>query len=166
MMMTLLQDASFWTALCFVLFVILVAWKGAPAIRSTVDGRILRIRGEIENAQNLREQSEALLGEMNTKLKLAERESKAIIDQAEKQALQIEQNALEKLEALIERKQAQASEYQAHLQHQAEGELKAHASRLAIAGARAGLAGVMGREHGDQIFQQALQNISGALHRK
>ena len=59
----MLQDATFWVALSFVIFVALAFKKISGLILGGLDQRGAKIRQELEEAQRLREDAERILAE-------------------------------------------------------------------------------------------------------
>ena len=104
----LLQDASFWAAVSFVIFVILVWWKARAIIRGAVYARIERIRSEIETAENLRDESKNILKDLSLKYEEAKAKAQNIIDQAHKDSKIIVNEAADKTAEFIQRRESQA----------------------------------------------------------
>ncbi len=169
-MFDLLQDTSFWTAVSFVFFIILVAWKGRQPIADAVYGRIERIRNEIEAAKKIRSDSEILLHRANEDLKLAVSDSENMISNALKEAEFIIKNTETRAADLMSRQKAQAQERMNQLREQANQSLKEQMVYLSVAGAHAGLQdrllnrdqtsyGELGQQVVKQSLEQALSTI-------
>ena len=60
-MAALLQDPTFWTLVAFIVFVIALFKPVKKALIGGLDSRIAQVRSEVEQAQELREEAQALL---------------------------------------------------------------------------------------------------------
>ena len=55
-------DATFWVAISFVIFCLIIVYKKIPqVINNLLDNKINEIKSEIDNAKNLKNESEQLL---------------------------------------------------------------------------------------------------------
>ncbi len=128
----LLMDASFWVALSFVLFAIIL-WKfGKQAVLSALDARIENIKDDIKTAENLRIEAQELLAQYQRKQRDAEKEAARILDEAKKGASEIKKEAEKELKETIKRKEQQLEERVARLKQNAVEEIQAYAADLAI----------------------------------
>jgi F-type H+-transporting ATPase subunit b len=74
-------DATFWVAVSFVIFCLIIIYKKIPQIiNNLLDNKINEIKSEIDNAKNLKIESEQLLKKYNTKIEEARTESNKIIN--------------------------------------------------------------------------------------
>lgn len=100
----------------FLLLLVILAWKAAPAARKTAEGRHDEIQKALEEAARLRSQAKAKLDEYESKLAAAEQEissmvegmradaeadKKRIIAAAEAQAVALKKDAEERINAEI-----------------------------------------------------------------
>ena len=58
---SLIQDPTFWVAVAFVVFVVLVFKPIKGALIGGLDAKIAEIRREVEEAEKLREEAQSLL---------------------------------------------------------------------------------------------------------
>ena len=58
---SLIQDPTFWVAVAFVVFVVLVFKPIKGALIGGLDAKIAEIRQEVEEAEKLREEAQSLL---------------------------------------------------------------------------------------------------------
>ena len=77
------MDSTAWTAVAFVLFVIAVFKPAKNAILSGLDARIDEIRLQVEEAQQLREEAQALLANYQRQQREALKEAEDIVIRAE-----------------------------------------------------------------------------------
>jgi F-type H+-transporting ATPase subunit b len=129
-------NESAWVALGFALFVILVWKKAKQALNETLDARADKIRAELEEAQNLREEAKAQLDSFKSLKKEAEAEAKTIIANANEAAKRIRETAAIKAEENIARREAQAAEKIRASEAAMVNEIKAKTASLAAQAAR------------------------------
>ena len=68
-------DATFWVAISFVLFVILILYKKVPKfLLNQIDIKISELKNKIDEAENLKSSSEKLLGNVQGKLEKSEKD--------------------------------------------------------------------------------------------
>ena len=126
-------DASFWVAVCLILFFAALIWKGVhKAIGSSLDDRAAKIGSELEEARRLREEAQALLASYHRKQKEAEEQAEAIIVKARKDAEDMAEQARKDLKDRLERRAEIAEAKIANAEAQALSEVKAKAAQMAI----------------------------------
>jgi len=129
-------DATAAVALGFVIFVgVLIYFKVQKMILGALDERAGRIRNELEEAQRLREEAQALLASYERKQREALREAEAMRQHAREEAEREAQTAAAKLEENLKRREQLALEKVALAEAQAEQEVRAAAIDAAIAAA-------------------------------
>lgn len=127
------RDAEFWVLVAFILFVGVIAWKARGAILGALDGRAARIRAEIDEAQRLREEAQALLADYQRKQKQALGEAEAMIRGAEEEARRLKARTEAELAAALKRREQQALDRIAQAEAQALAEVRNLAADLAVA---------------------------------
>ena len=72
-------DATFWVAISFVIFCLIIVYKKIPqVINNLLDNKINEIKSEIDNAKNLKNESEQLLKKYKKKIEDAHMEKNQI----------------------------------------------------------------------------------------
>jgi F-type H+-transporting ATPase subunit b len=104
----MLQVAEFWVALAFIIFVAIAFKPARKAILSMLDDRAERIRGELEEAQRLREEAQSLLAGYQRRQRDALKEAEAIVAHAREEADRLRTSAAAELESSMRRREAQA----------------------------------------------------------
>ena len=101
-----------WVALAMlaVLLVMFVWAKVHKAIGAALDEKIDQIRKQLAEAEELREQAEALKAEYEAKAKSLDKERKAMLDRAAREADEIVAKAETDAAALVERRKRMAEE--------------------------------------------------------
>jgi len=132
----MLQDPTFWTAVAFAGFVLVLLYVKLPAmIGKLLDDRASAIRLELEEARNLREQAQTVLADYERRQRHAEKEAEDIIVQAKAEAQRLADETRVKLEASLERRMKLAEDKIARAEIQAIKEVRIQAAEIAIAAA-------------------------------
>ena len=80
-------DATFWVAVSFFIFLgVLIYFKIPQRIISALNENIVSIRNEVDNAEDLKEESKNILSEYEKKIGNAKNEVKEMIDAATEEA--------------------------------------------------------------------------------
>ena len=104
------QPAS-WTLVAFIIFVAIAIYLKAPSmIGKLLDEQIERVKKELSDAIELKEEANTLLAEYERKKEDAEKEAEIIVANAKERAKNYEQSALAKSEEIIKRQEAQSIE--------------------------------------------------------
>ncbi|WP_394763385.1 ATP F0F1 synthase subunit B [Phenylobacterium sp.] len=130
--MELIRDAHFWVGVAFVVFLgVLVlagvhklAWK---ALGDAGD----KVRGQLDEANRLREEAQALLARIQADREASEKHSAEILANAQDQAERMQVEAQARLAEQIERRGQLAERRIATAEAQAAAEVKAAAGELA-----------------------------------
>ena len=126
-------DSKFWVLVPLVLFLALIAYKGAfKAMGKSLDDRADKIKAELDEARRLREEAQQLLASYHRKQKEAEEQAEEIVKQARSDAENMAVQARKDLTERLERRAAQAEAKIANAEAQAMSEVKAKAADLAM----------------------------------
>jgi F-type H+-transporting ATPase subunit b len=128
-----LQGGEFWVLVAFILFVGFIVWKARKALVGGLDARAARIKAEIDEAQRLRDEAQALLADYQKKQREALGEAQAMIRQAEDEAKRLKAKAETELAAALKRREQQALDRIAQAEAQALAEVRNLAADLAVA---------------------------------
>ena len=80
-------DATFWVAVSFFIFIgVLIYFKIPQKISDTLSENINTIKSEVEDAENLKEESKNILSEYEKKISNAKTEVKTMLDVATSEA--------------------------------------------------------------------------------
>ncbi len=131
-------DATFWVGLSFLIFVAVLVFKFKVhrMLLSSLDARAERIRGELEEAQRLREEAQALLASYERKQRDALQEAEAMLEYAREEAEREAEIAMAKLEETLQRREQLSLEKISLAEAQAKQEVRDAAIEAAIAAAR------------------------------
>ena len=128
--MTITPEIS--VAIAFAIFVILVLWKGTRKITEGLDKRAERIRSQLDETQNLREEAQAALASYQRQQRDALAEAEQIIAQAEAEAVRLKEQAEGVMAATIKRREEQAVQRIAQAEASAVQDVRDQAVELAI----------------------------------
>ena len=128
--MTITPDIS--VAIAFVIFVVLVAWKGTKKLTAGLDQRADAIRKQLDETQNLREEAQAALASYQRQQRDALAEADEIVAQAKADAERMKVQAENVLTATIKRREEQAVERIAKAEATAIKDVRDQAIELAI----------------------------------
>lgn len=121
-----------WIALAMIAVFAILIWKKVPAaIGKALDKKIDAIRGQLAEAQALREEAEALKSEYAGKAAQAEAEAAAMVERARHEADALLAKAREDADALVERRGRMAEEKIAAEERAAVQKLRAAAADAA-----------------------------------
>lgn len=121
-----------WVALAMIAVFALFAWKKVHhAIAKALDEKIATIRNQLAEAEGLRKDAEALKAEYEAKAKSVDKERKAMLERARKEADEIVAKAQTDAEALIERRGRMAEDKIAAEERSAINQLRTAAATAA-----------------------------------
>jgi F-type H+-transporting ATPase subunit b len=159
----LLQDPVFWTAVAFVIFVVLMYRPLKKALLGALDGRIEQIRTEVEEAQRLREEAQTLLASYQRKQREAAQEAQEIIRQAREEAELHRKETETAMADLLKRQEALAVAKIAQAEAAAVQEVRDIAVDLAIAATQKILAEKVTGDLSDKIVDKAIAELPQKL---
>ena len=127
---------TFWALIALIIFLAIVLYLKAPSqVGKTLDDRADRIRREIEEARELKEEAKQQLAEYQRRRREAEQEAKDIVAAAKREASAILDEARRKNEEYVTRRTAMAETKIAQAESDAVAEVRATAVNVAIAAA-------------------------------
>jgi F-type H+-transporting ATPase subunit b len=161
--MHLLADAEFWVLLAAIIFVALV-WKPAHrTVLGSLDARASRIRTELDEARQLRDEAEKLLAEYRGKEREAAAEAELIVAHAREEAERLAAQSARNLETALARRQQLAEERIAQAEAKALEEIRAAAVDAAIAAARQVIAAEIDEARGGALLDAAIAALPTQL---
>ena len=163
-MSQLLESTYFWTALALVIFFGLIYWKGLSAIKQSLDARINRIRLELEEAENLKEEALATLQDYQRRQRNAIEQADQIITAAQAQAEHLKQEAQTKLEEILKRREAQAMDKIAQAEARALEEMRTLTINRVIQASTAILTAKLEGKNGEKAVDLAIADVKDKLH--
>jgi F-type H+-transporting ATPase subunit b len=131
-----LNDAEFWVALAFVVFLGLLGYLGVHRIvAKSLDDRAARIKAELDDARKIKDEAVELLAEYQRKRHAAEGEAQDIIAGAKAEAERLAAEAKARIEDFVARRTKMAEAKIAQAEAQAAADVRSAAAEAAIAAA-------------------------------
>jgi len=159
------SDPTFWVAVAFVMFVAGLVYLKVPGmVTKALDDRADRIRTELEEAQRLREEAQAMLADYQRKQREMENEAKSIIEQAKEEAAALASEAKAKLEASLERQAAIAEQKIAQAEEQALKDVRMSAADLSIRAAEALVAEGLTAQKATALIDESIADLKTKLN--
>jgi F-type H+-transporting ATPase subunit b len=163
--MELMGDPEFWVGIGTLLFLGILLWQKVPSlITSALDARAAAIAKELDEAQRLRTEAEALLADYKKKRAQAEGEAASILAEAKAEAERFATESRAAIAAQIERRGKQAEEKIAQAEAQAVAEMRALAADRAIAAAEALLTARLDDKRAADLVKRSLEEIPSKLN--
>jgi len=126
-------DATFWVAISFVLFIVLILYKKVPKfVLNQIDIKISELKNKIDEAENLKSNSEKLLSDIQGKLEKSEKDRTEIIKKAQKISEDEITITKEKMQRSLENKEATAFNKIKQAKNDAISQIKKEATEIAI----------------------------------
>ncbi len=145
------------------LFVFFVMFKAGGAILGMLDERGNKVRRQLAEAQKLREEAQAILGEMKAKQEAAKEDAAKIVAQAKADAEHARAKAMADLEASIANRQAAAAQKIRQAEISAVEEVKQRAIELASQAATKVLANHLAAGNASGYMDTALKEVQSRL---
>jgi F-type H+-transporting ATPase subunit b len=162
--MHLLTDAHFWVGIAFVVFLAVLVFAGVHTFAWKALGDAGdKVRAQLDEANRLREEAQALLTRIQTDREASEKLSAEILANAEDQAQRMQVEAQARLAEQIERRGQLAERRIATAEAQATAEVKAAAGELAAQMAEQVLAARIAGAKTDPLIDAAIGQLAGKL---
>jgi F-type H+-transporting ATPase subunit b len=156
--------AEFFVLLGFLVFVGILVYLGAHrAVLKALDARGEAIAAELAQAAKLRDEATALLASFEKRTAEADATAAAIVAEARAQAVQLADEAAERLKEFIARRTKQAEAKIALAEAQAAAEVRAAAAEHAAKAAEIVLADQMKGAAGADLVAREIGEIKGRL---
>ena len=163
--MQILMEAETWVAIAFVIFLGILAYVGVHrTILDTLDKRSARIKAELDEARQLRDEAVKLLAEYQNKRGEAEREAEAIIAGAKADAERMASDADAKLADFIARRTKMAETKIEQAEAQALADVRAAAAEAAVSAAEKVLARAATGKVAETLVTQGIADVQKKLN--
>lgn len=161
--MALLQDTNIWVLISFLLFVGVMARFAFGHFLKMLDGKIEKIRHDIDNAESLRVEAQELLAQYQRKQRDAAHEAEQIVANARSAAEMIRKDAEGEIDAMIARKEAQLADRLQRMEDTARAEIQAYAAELAVKATTEIIAAQLDQTANDRLIDNAIRNVGTDL---
>ncbi|HTA99570.1 MAG TPA: ATP F0F1 synthase subunit B [Bradyrhizobium sp.] len=158
-------EPEFWVAVAFVILMGVFVYVGVPrTVLKTLDHRSERIKAELDQARQLKEEAAKVLADYKARHASAEREAEAIIAAAKAEAERIAAEAKTKLEDFVARRTKTAEGKIALAEAQALTDVRAAAADAAIAAASTILSQSVKGEVADNLLAKGITEVREKLN--
>ena len=158
-------EPEFWVAIAFVILMGVFVYVGVPrTVLKTLDHRSERIKAELDQARQLKEEAAKVLADYKARHASAEREAEAIIAAAKAEAERIAAEAKTKLEDFVARRTRTAEGKIALAEAQALADVRSAAADAAIAAASTILSQSVKGEVADNLLAKGITEVREKLN--
>ncbi len=158
------SDATFWTAVAFVIFGLAVGRQVFKAVTSGLDKRAEEIRKELEEAEALRVEAQKMLADHKRKQRDAQKEADEMLAHAKAESQRMREKAQQDLEADLKRREQVALDKIAQAEANALKEVRSQAVELAVAATAKLLSENLDKATADDLVQSAIDDLDSKLH--
>ncbi len=156
----MLSDPAFWVAISFLGFLgVLIYFKVPGLLAARLDQRAEQIRHQLDEAQRLRTEAQALYAEYQRKAEDAVQAAAAILEQAKADGAAMAEEAGAQLETALARRQALAEARIAQAEVQAVADVRNATIEAAIAAARAVMSREFTGDKADQLIDDSIRDL-------
>ena len=157
------SDPQFWVAVAFVAFIAAVFNPVRKILTTSLDAQIKDIKDKIEEAENLKNETQVSLSEIKQRQNDVQSEIQIIIKEAESKVMQIEQLAEEKLKDQIVKRQVLAEAKIEQLTRDANNLIQTHITSSAIEATISILQHKLNTEEQQKLIDTSIQELGSAL---
>ncbi len=161
---SILANPHLWINLALLIFVVLAGPKLWKALAGLLDQRAMRIKAQLDEAQKLRDEAQALLNEYQRRQKDAAQEAEGIVAAAKESAALHTKDAMAALDASMARREKLALEKIAQAEAAASAEVRREAVEVATAAARKLLTQALTDDRANQLVDQSIKELDRKLH--
>jgi F-type H+-transporting ATPase subunit b len=149
-------------SLAMIVVIAVMIWKKVPgAIAGALDSKIALIREQLQEAENLRKEAEALKAEYEAKSASADKDREALLERAKHEAEEIVAKAKTDAEALIDRRTRMAEDKIAAEERSAVEQLRSSAAEAAARAAAKLIAQSHDAGSDARLVDDAIKQIAG-----
>ena len=160
-------DATFWVAVSFVIFVILLIYFKIPSkIRSSLNESIFLIRKQIEDAEKLRDEANNILSDSEKKLSNSKKEIQNMITEANKASEKLIIKTNSDFHKLMDNKKKDAERKISQMKEQVKSDIKNASVKIAIESVSDLLKNSIDKSKLDKILKESVEETKLALKEK
>ena len=157
------SDPQFWVAVAFVAFIAAIFNPVRKILTSSLDAQIKDIRNKIDEAENLKNETQTTLSEIKKRQNDVQIEIQDIHKDAEKKVKQLEVNAGEKLKGQVAKRQILAEAKIDQLTRDANNLIQSHISSTAIAATISILQQKLDNQEQQKLIDKSIAELGSAL---
>ena len=157
------SDPQFWVAVAFVAFIAAIFNPVRNILTSSLDAQITDIKNKIDEAENLKNETQTTLSEIKKRQNDVQIEIQDIHKDAEKKVKQLEENAEAKLKDQISKRQVLAEAKIDQLTRDANNLIQSHISSTAIAATISILEQKLNNQEQQKLIDKSIEELGSAL---
>ena len=157
------SDPQFWVAVAFVAFIAAIFNPVRKILTSSLDAQITDIKNKIDEAENLKNETQTTLSEIKKRQNDVQIEIQDIHKDAEKKVKQLEENAEAKLKDQIAKRQVLAEAKIDQLTRDANNLIQSHISSTAIAATISILQQKLNNQEQQKLIDKSIEELGSAL---
>ena len=160
-------DATFWVSISFFIFLgVLIYFKIPQKVISVLDESINSIKNEIDDAENLKEESKNILSEYEKKISNAKNEVKQMIAAATEDADRAVLKTNEEFHIQMENRKKNTEDRIKQMKNQAIKDIKNVSVRISIQAVEVLLKNSLDKNKLNKIFSSSIEETKSALRTK
>ena len=160
-------DATFWVAISFLLFIILLFYLKVPQkIDQLLNENIKGIQIEIEHAEKLKDEAKNILSNYDSKVSKSKIEIKKMLEDAEKQADQNIIKTNQEFHIIIENRKKTAEDKIKQMKLQAIKDIKNSAVEIAVNSVEKIIKNSIDKKNLDKIYISSIDEAKKILKKK
>ena len=160
-------DATFWVAVSFLIFIgVLVYLKVPQKIDNSLNEIIKKIKGDLDNAEKLKDQAKTLLSEYETKVSKSKDEVNNLISKTKNETEKDIIKANEELHKIIENRKKSAEEKINQMKNQAIKDVKNLSVDIAIRSVEKIIKNSIDKKKLDKIYLSSIEETKKILKNK
>lgn len=157
------SDPQFWVAVAFFAFIVAVFNPVRKILTIDLDSKIKEIKDKIDEAENLKNETQVTLSAVKKRQKDVKVEIHNIHKEAEKKVKQLEVTAESKLKDQISKRQVLAEAKIDQLTRDANNIIQSHISSTAIAATIAIINGKLNNQEKQKLIDKSVEELGSAL---
>ena len=160
-------DATFWVAVSFLIFIgVLVYLKVPQKIDNSLNEIIKKIKGDLDNAEKLKDQAKTLLSEYETKVSKSKDEVNNLISKTKNETEKDIIKANEEFHKIIENRKKSAEEKINQMKNQAIKDIKNLSVDIAIRSVEKIIKNSIDKKKLDKIYLSSIEETKKILKNK
>jgi len=160
-------DAAFWVAVSFFIFLgVLIYFKIPQKISTALNDNIKTIKNEVDNAENLKEESKNILSEYEKKISNAKTEINLMIDAATEEAEKHILKTNEEFYVQMDNRKKNTEDRIKQMKNQSLKDIKNASVKIAIQSVEILLKNSLDKNKLNKIFISSVEETKSALKRK
>ena len=157
------SDPQFWVAVAFFAFIAVVFNPVRKILTTNLDSQIKQIKDSIDEAENLKNETQVTLSEIKNRQNDVQKEIQSIAEEAKNKASQLEINAEIKLKNQIEKRRIIATTKIDQLTRDANNQIQLHISNTAIDAMVKVLKEKLDEKEKQKIIDSSINELSSVL---